>query len=237
MYAVLQLLLAILAIIGALNFPGAWRLYGPLACLVLMFIVGRLDKERYEKKLARKDFVKAQLEKLHERDPEVIKERESFIANSLLNPKGELILAEAVHSIFKDFGFTVAPPGKYQTVDRMVRIPETQMTFGVEIVMSEKDVEKNHPKINRALDFEREKRQGEKTLIVASTNVRTPVFERASAGEISKELDEFLKACRISFITASTLHRLWRGSKAKEVDIVEVFKKIYSHEGGVFSVI
>jgi len=236
MYSLLQLLLAILAIVSVFNFPGEWKLYTPLACLVLMFIVGRLDKEKYEKKQARKDYVRAQLEKFHEQDLEVVRERESFITNSLLCPRGELILTEAVHSIFKGFGFTVSTPSKYQTVDRMVRIPDTQMMFGIEILMSEKDVEKNHPKINRALDFEKEKREKEKTLIIASTNVVIPIPERASSNEISKELDEFLNACRISLMTAKTFHELWIKSKAREIDIAEVFKKVYSHEGGVFAV-
>ena len=38
------------------------------------------------------------------------------------------------------------------------------MAFGVQILMSEGEVEGNHPKINRALQFEKEKRENEKIL-------------------------------------------------------------------------
>ena len=40
-----------------------------------------------------------------------------------------------------------------------MRIPDSQMCFGVEILMSDEEVEKNHPKIKRALQFAKEKRE------------------------------------------------------------------------------
>ena len=211
------------------------RLYVPLGCLIAMFIIGRLDTARLEKRGTRKNFLKSQLEKIHEKEASGIKEQDLFIMNTLLCPKGELVLADAVHSIFKDFGFSVAVGGKYSSVDRIARIPDTQFWFGLEILTSEDEVEKNHPKIQRALQFAQEKKRNEKTLIIASTHVHQPISERERLNEISTELRDFLAAYQMSLITTYSLYHLWEKAKSKEVDVFDIFQRVYSHSGGMFS--
>ena len=235
MYFLLQLLLAVIGMYSVLNFTEDMRLYVPLGCLISMFIVGRLDKKRFENREARKTFLKSEMEKIFKKETAAIEEQDSFTINSLLSPKGELVLTDAVHSVFKDLGFSVAAGGKYNSVDRIVRIPNTQLSFGLEILMSEEEVDKNHPKIKRALQFKKEKKQNEKTLIIASTHVRQPISERERLNEISTELQEFLAGYQMSLITAYSLNQLWEKAKGKEVDIFEIFRRVYSHPGGMFS--
>lgn len=235
MYFLIQLLLAVIAIYSGLNFTGDVRLYFPLGCLMAMFIVGRLDTTRSEKREARKSFLKSQMEKIHNKEASGIKEQDLFTMNSLLCPKGELVLTDAVHSIFKDFGFSVAVGGKYSSVDRIVRIPDTQFCFGLEILTSEEEVEKNHPKIKRALQFAKEKKKNEKTLIIASTHVHQPISDRERLNEISTELRDFLAAYQMSLMTTYSLYQLWEKAKSKEVDILDIFRRVYSHPGGMFS--
>jgi hypothetical protein len=235
MYFLLQLLLAVIAIYSALNFTGDMRLYVPLGCLISMFIVGRLDKERFKKREVRERFLKSEMERILKKETTVTREQDFFTINSLLWPKGELVLTDMVHSIFKDLGFSVAAGSKYNSVDRIVRIPDTQVCFGVETLMSEGEVEKNHPKIKRALQFEKEKKEKEKTLIIASTHVRRPISERERLNKISMELHEFLAGYQMSLITAYSLYQLWQKAKGGEVDIFKVFRRVYSHPGGMFS--
>jgi hypothetical protein len=235
MYFLIQLLLAVIAIYSGLNFTGDMRLYVPLGCLIAMFIVGRLDTARFEKREARKSFLKSQMENIHKKEASGIKEQDLFTMNSLLCPKGELVLTDVVHSIFKDLGFSVAVGGKYSSVDRIVRIPDTQFCFGLQILMSEGEVDKNHPKIKRALQFKKEKKGDEKTLIIASTHVHQPISERERLNEISTELRDFLAAYQITLITTYSLYQLWEKSKSKEVDILDIFRRAYSHPGGMFS--
>jgi hypothetical protein len=235
MYYLFQLLIAVLAVYGILNFKGDARLYVALACLISMFVIGRLDKERFEKKEARKNFLKSEMEKISKNDATAVKEQDFFIVNSLLWPKGELVLVDAVHFVLKDLGFRVSTGAKYSTVDRMMSIPDSRMFFGVEILMSDEHVEKNHPKIVRALQFENEKKENEKAVIIASTHIHHPLSERERLNEVSIGLHEFLAGCEITLITAYTLYQLWQKSKAGEIDILDVFKKVYSHKGGVFS--
>jgi hypothetical protein len=200
-----------------------------------MFIVGRLDTARFEKREARKTFLKSQIEKIHKKEASGIKEQDLFTMNSLLCPKGELVLTDTVHSIFKDFGFSVSVGGKYSSVDRIVRIPDTQFYFGLEILTSEDGVEKNHTKVKRALEFAKEKKRNEKTLIIASTHVHQPISERQRLNEISTELHEFLAAHQMSLITTYSLYQLWEKAKTKEVDIFDIFRRVYSDPGGMFS--
>ena len=235
MYFLIQLLLAVIAIYSGLNFTGDMRLYVPLGCLIAMFIVGRLDTARVEKREARKNFLKSEMEKIFKKEASAIKEQDLFTMNSLLCPKGELVLTDAVHSIFKDLGFSVAVGGKYSSVDRIVRIPDTQFCFGLEILTSEGEVEKDHPKIKRALQFAEEKKRNEKTLIIASTHVHQPISERERLNEISTELRDFLAAYQMSLITTYSLYQLWEKAKSKEVDILDIFRRVYSHPGGMFS--
>ena len=235
MYFLIQLLLAVVAIYSGLNFTGDMRLYVPLGCLIAMFIVGRLDTARFEKREARKSFLKSEMEKIFKKEASAIKEQDLFTMNSLLCPKGELVLTDAVHSIFKDLGFSVAVGGKYSSVDRIVRIPDTQFCFGLQILTSEGEVEKDHPKIKRALQFAEEKKRNEKTLIIASTHVHQPISERERLNEISTELRDFLAAYQMSLITTYSLYQLWEKAKSKEVDILDIFRRVYSHPGGIFS--
>ncbi|MEW6376116.1 MAG: hypothetical protein AB1502_10060 [Thermodesulfobacteriota bacterium] len=233
MLSLFQLLLGVFAIYSAINFEEGLRLLVPLGCLFLMLIVSRVDKRESEKEKARKSFLKSEIEKVWQKESTTIKEQDFFTIDSLLWPKSELLLIDAVHFIFKDLGFKISAGINYSSVDRIVKIPDTKKAFGVEILMSEREVEPNHPKLSRALQFEQEKRNGEKILIIASTHTRLPLSERGQVSHLSKELVDFLIRHNISFLTAHHLYELWQKAKGKEIDIFGFFGKIYSQRGEV----
>ena len=234
MYYLLQLLFAVIAVYVALNFSGDVRLFIPLGCLMSMFIVGRFDRARYEKKEARKTFLKTEIERIARKDPDQVKERDFFTVNSLLWPKGELVLIDAVQSVLKDMGLRVAAGGKYKWVDRIAGIPNSDMIFGVEILMNDREIKKDHPKIERALQFEKEKKGNEKTVIIASMHIHEPLSERERLNKISIELHDFLSGFQITLMTAYTLYQLWQRSKAGEIEIPKVLLDLFSHPGGIF---
>jgi hypothetical protein len=147
------------AIYGAITYEEEMRLLVPLGCLIIMFIVNRVDKGKSEKKTARQSFLHTEMDKVWKKESITLKDQDFFTIESLLWPKSELLLIDAVHFVFKDLGFKISAGVNYQFVDRIVKIPETHMAFGVQILMSEGEVEGNHPKIGRALQFEKEKRE------------------------------------------------------------------------------
>ena len=235
MFALFQLLLAVFSIYSALNYEGEMRLIVPLGCLMVMFLIQRVDKGKLEKKTARKSFLESEIDKSLRKDSTTIKEQDFFTIESLVWPKSELLLIDAVHFIFKDLGFRISTGINYHSVHRIVKIPDTEKAFGVQILMSEQQVEKNHPRISRALEFEKEKKEDEKTLIIASTYIHVPLSERGQASHVSKELADLLIRHNMSLLTTHHLYELWQKAKGGEIDIFGVFQRIYSHPGGVFS--
>jgi hypothetical protein len=234
MLPLFQLLLAIFAIYSAITYEEEMRLLVPLGCLIFMFIVNRIDKGKSEKKTARKSFLQSEMDRVWKEESTTIKEQDFFTIESLLWPKSELLLIDAVHLVFKDLGFKISAGINYHSVDRIVKIPGTEKIFGVEILMSEGEAEKSHPKISRALQFEKEKREKEKTLIIASTHIHLPLSERTKVSHISKELGDLLVRYNMSFITAHHLYELWQKAKGGEIDIFGFFQNIYSHRGGIY---
>lgn len=231
----LQLLFAIFAIYSALKFEEQTRLIIPLACLVAMLIVSRIDKMRAEKEKVRRNFLKSEMEKISKTDSGSLQEKDFFTVETLLWPKSELLLLDAVHSVFKDLGFIVSPGIDYQSVDRIIKIPNTSKSFGLQVIRCEKEANKNHPKILRAIQFEKEKKEKEKSLIIASTHIHFPLAERAKMNHISKDLGEILFRYNITLITAHHLYELWRKSKNGEIDLIDFFQKIYAHRGPFYA--
>jgi hypothetical protein len=228
----LQLFLAGLAIYSALQFQEGMNLYVPLACLISMLAVSRIDRNKSEEKKARKSFLKAELEKIAKIDGIPGRDQDFFTIESLLWPKSELLLIDAVHAIFMDLGFRISAGISYRSVDRIVRIPETEKSFGLEIMLSENEADRTHPKVLRAMQFEKEKKGKEKTLIIASTNTNLPLTERAPVTHISKELADLLIRHGMSFMTARQLYELWQKAKGGQIDVFEAFEKVYSRPGG-----
>lgn len=226
-----QLFLAVFAIYGAISYEEGARLLVPLACLVVMLGIGRVDKKGAEKENARKSYLKSEIDKISRKELTAFREQEYFTIETLLWPKSEMLLIDAVHFIFKDLGFKISTGINYQWVDRIVRVPNIEKAFGVQVMMSDGEADNHHPKINRALLFEKEKREKEKTLIVASTFIRTPLAERGQVSHISKGLTDLLVERNMSFITAHHLYELWHKAKNGEIDILGFFQNLYSQQG------
>ncbi len=234
MLVLIQLLLTIFAIFSALKFSEEVRLVIPLFCLIGMLVVSRVDKRKSDNRTARRVFLHSEIDKVSKKDSTVIKEQDFYTIDSILWPKNELLLIDTVHSIFKDLGFRISAGVSYHSVDRIVRIPETPIAFGLQILMSEGELEGNHPKIHRALRFEEEKKENEKSLIIASTHIHLPLSERSKVNHLSKEVGRFLMRHNMSFITTHHLYELWQKAKTGEIDIFDFFEKIYSRSSGTF---
>lgn len=232
MLGLLELSLALFAIYSALQFSEDLKLVVPLGCLIAMLVVSRIERRKSENQTARKSFLHSEMEKVSRKESMAVKDQDYSTVESLLWPKSELLLIDTIHSIFKDLGFKISTGINYQSVDRIVKIPGTHTAFGVQILISEGEVEGNHPKINRALQFEKEKKENEKSLIIAATHVRLPLSEMGQATHLSKELSHFLSRHNMSFITTHHLYQLWQKGKGGEIDILSFFEHVYSHSNG-----
>ena len=233
MLLLIQLILAISAIVSALSLPEGFKLYIPLACLIFMFIIGRMDRQRSEKSDARKSYLRSEMDKIHGREAATEKEGDFFTIESLLWPKNEVLLTDAVHSVFRELGFKISTGVKNPLVDRLITMHDTQKMFGLEILTAEREAEADHPKVRRALQFEKEKKGKEKTLIIAGTHVRLPLAERDKVNHLSKGLINILAQNDILFMPCHLLYQLWQKAKKGETNIHEVFERIHSQPGGL----
>jgi hypothetical protein len=234
MLSLLQLLLAFFAIFSALSFSEDQKLLIPLACLLLMLLVSRVDRAKTVKKAEQDNLLKPKIHNSIRKELANVKEEDLPTIESLLFPRNELLLIDAVHSIFKELGFKISAGINYHSVDRIIKIPETEEAFGIEILMSERETEKNHPKFRRVLEFEKEKKGDEKTLIIASTHIHLSLSERSHVKDASDDLVDFLIQHKMNFMSAYQLYELWQKAKEGKNNISGVFQELYSHPGGIF---
>lgn len=235
MLSLLQLLIAVFAIYSALRFEEETRLLVPLACLVVMLLISRIDRQRAEKTQARKVFLKAELDRLREKETAKFKDQDFFLIESLFWPKSEILLIDAVHMIFRDLGFKVTTGVGYGTVDRVLRIPGSGKTFGLQILMSERGLEEHHPKLQRTLQFEKGKKEGERTLVIGSTHIHRPLSEREGVNEVTSEAADFMMRHHLIFLSVRHLYQLWQRGKEGKINVFDLFERIHAHPGGVFT--
>ncbi len=230
MYTLLlfQLLLAVFGIYAALKYADMAKLCVPLVCLVAMFFVGKL-----ERKLKIKEEGEFS-EKEHGVSEE---ERDEFdTVKYILWGKNELMLVDAVHAVLRDLGLQVSKTPKYTTIDRIVKIPGSHMIFGMQIIESEQEVRGDNSKFNQALQFEREKEDGEKTVIIANSHYNISLTEREKLEDFSKEALIRMEPTKVVGLNTFTLYKVWALCKYKGKDVKDILKLLFNHPGGLFRI-
>jgi hypothetical protein len=231
MYTLLlfQLLLAIFGIYAALEYSNMAKLFVPLACLVAMFLVGKLErilKDKEGKQESSKETKRGTENQGDEFDS----------VKYILWGKNELMLVDAVHSILRDLGLKVSKISKYPNIDRIVTIPGRRMTFGMQVIGSDQEVRGDNSKLNQALQFEQVKENGEKTVIIANAHHSVSLAERDKRGDFSKDALMKMKPTRVVGLSTFTLYKVWALCKYKGMDVREILKFVFNHPGGMFRI-
>lgn len=222
-----QLLLAIFGIYAALMYSDVAKLFVPLACLVAMFFVGKLERALKDRE--------GDQESSQETKPGTEKQVEEFdTVKYILWGKNELMLVDAVHSVLKDLGLQVTKVSKYPTIDRIVTIPGSRMSFGMQIIGSEQEVRGDNSKFSQAIQFEHNKENGEKTIIIANTHHGVSLAERDKREHFSKDALMKMKPSRVVGLSTFTLYKVWALCKYKGMDVKEILKLVFNHPGGMF---
>ncbi|UCD72392.1 MAG: hypothetical protein JSW70_05210 [Syntrophobacterales bacterium] len=231
MYTLLlfQLLLAVFGIYAALKYVDMAKLYVPLTCLTAMFFVGKL-----EARLTRKEEGEESAET--EGDGSEKKPDEFDTVKYILWGKNELMLVDAVHAVLKDLGLQVTKTPKYSTIDRIVKIPGSHMTFGMQVIGSDLEVKGDNSKFNQALQFEREKENDEKTVIIANAHHNISLSEREKLEDFSKEALMRMEPTRVVGLNTFTLYKVWTLCKYKGKDVKDILKLLFNHPGGLFRI-
>jgi hypothetical protein len=231
MYTLLlfQLLLATFGIYAALKYSDMAKLYIPLGCLFLMFFIGKLERSLQGNQLGKESTDK-------EDDESGEKGDELDTIKYILWGKNELMLVDAVHSVLKDLGLQVTKASHYPTIDRIVRIPGSRMTFGMQVIGSDREVKGDNSKLYQALQFEREKKNGERTVIIANAHHSISLTERDKREDFSQEAVVRMEPTKIVSLNTFTLYKVWALCKYKGKDVKEILELLFNHPGGMFRV-
>lgn len=224
-----QLLLAVFGVYGALKYSDMAKLYVPLACLLAMFFVTKLEQ--------RLKTGEPEGESPEEERHGSEKKRDQFdTVKYILWGKNELMLVDAVHSVLRDLGLQVTKTPKYPTIDRIIKVPGSHMTFGMQVIGSDLEVTGDNSKLNQALEFEREKQNGEKTIVIANAHHSISLAERQKLEDFSKEALMRMEPTRIVGLNTFTLYKIWALCKYKGKDVRQILKLLFNHPGGLFSI-
>ena len=231
MYTLLlfQLLLATFGIYAALKFSDMAKLCVPLVCLLGMFFVGKL-----EGKLKAREGEEESAEKEQETSEN---KKDGFdTVKYILWGKNELMLVDAVHSVLRDLGLQVTKTSKYPIIDRIIKIPGSHMTFGMQVIGSEREVGGDNSKFNQALQFEREKQNGEKTLIIANAHHGISLAERERRADFSKDALMRMEPTKVVSLNTFTLYKVWALCKYKGKNVKDILKLLFNHPRGLFRI-
>ena len=231
MYTLLlfQLLLAIFGFYAALKYSTMAKLYIPLVCLTAMFLVAKLE--------SRLKGSEGEKQQPTEAEPDASEKGDQLdTVKYILWGKNELMLVDAVHSVLRDLGLQVTKAPEYPSIDRIVKVPGSRMTFGMQVIGSQVEVRGDNSKFNQALQFEREKENGEKTIIIANTHHNISLAEREKLDDFSRDALMRMEPIRVVGLNTFTLYKIWALCKYKGKDVKEVLHVLFNHPGGLFRI-
>jgi hypothetical protein len=231
MYALLlfQLLLAVFGVYAAMSYSDMAKLCVPLGCLVAMFFVGKLERrlttDQAEEHIAEGDSAASDQ-----------KQDQFDTVKYILWGKNELMLVDAVHSVLKDLGLQVTKTPKYPTIDRIVKVPRSHLAFGMQVIGSQVEIGGDNTKFNLALQFDQEKENGEKTVIIANAHHSVSLAEREKLDDFSQDAVMRMRPTSVVGLNTFTLYKIWALCKYKGKDVKDILQLLFNHPGGVFKI-
>ena len=223
-----ELILIIFAFYSLLNYSGNQRLLVSFACLVGVFLVDRLEIGSEEQSGEEEETDQA--DDLGETDDE---EKIAQALDCLLKRKNVLLLTDAINYLMQDLGLTVSPSPDRPDIDRLVKLPDMEVTFGLKIVGDVGDLDKNWNKLEELVSFDMGKGGKQRLLIIGSNYEKEARDKDKEYKNFSANTKELLSASKVLAMTTLTLHKIYRVCKLKKPALQKIFQSIQQHPGGV----
>ena len=222
-----QLLLAVFAAYSVLNYSGNQRLILPLFCLFGMFVVGKAESMVAESDHKQK----------HKKTQTAKKAGGSVTfkpADTLLKSKNVLLLIDAIHYLMKDLGLAVSRSPNQSSIDRLVRVPDNQMTFGVKVLGDVRELTENWDSWKELSDFDQGKGGERRLLLIGSNTIQGEGEGKPQFADFSSGTQSMLSSKSVVAMTTLTLYKIYLLCKKKSVDPSVVLDLVHKHPGGVF---
>jgi hypothetical protein len=222
-----QLFLAVFAFYAVLKYSGNQRLIVAFFCLFGMFVVGKVETmvtegDGKEEGKGRKTAKKA--EKALSFEP----------TDTLLKSKNVLLLIDAIHYILKDLGLAVSRSPNQSSIDRLVRAPDKQTTFGLKILGDVAELTENWNSWEELSDFDQGRGGKKRLLLIGSNTVQEGGGDKPQFVDFSANTQSLLTSRSVVAMTTLTLYKIYMLCKKKSVDPSVILDLIHRHPGGVF---
>lgn len=223
-----QLLLAVFSIYSVLKYSGNQRMTIPLACLVAMFLVGKVEtavSEREKKKKA-----------------QAVKARKGTDAKTsfkpvdcLLKSKNVLLLTDAIHYLLNELGLKVSRSPDQSFIDRLIRtVDDGEVTFGLKVLGDVGELNENWESWEEVTDFDMGKGGNRRVLLIGSNTTDEKADGKPRFSDFSANIQSLLSSKNIVAMTTLTFYKIYLLCQKKSVKPQAVLDLIRRHPGGVF---
>lgn len=222
-----QLFLLIVAVYALLKYTGNQRLLVSVTCLFVAFLVGKLETGIGERGTHKKD---------HTKDASKQEQRTetSQALDWLSKSKRAAVLIDAVQCLLRDLGLEVSPSADYPAVDRLIRIPEMKVTWGLKVLGDVGDLNENWKAWEALASFDLDRGGKRRLLIVASNCAKEAGAGQQGHKDFPVDAKKLVSDRHVVAISTRTLGKIYLSCKENKVDIKTVFHSLQYHPGGVF---
>jgi len=222
-----QLFLVILASYALLKYSGNQRLLMSLGCLLSMLVIGRVETSVTE-------VSKVEKGKSNDIGKKDKTKTTSQALDCLVKSKNVLLLTDAIHYLMQDLGLAVSLSRDHPAIDRLVRIPGTEVTFGLKILSGVTELNESWDKWGELANFDLGKGGKRRLLIIGSNCIKEAGEGEQRYRNFSQDARKLLSARHAVAMTTLTLCKIYLLCKKKKVGIKTIFYPIQHHPGGVF---
>ncbi|UCH00772.1 MAG: hypothetical protein JSU78_02100 [Deltaproteobacteria bacterium] len=226
-FMLFELFLVVFAFYAMLKYTGNLRLFVPFVCLVTVLVAGKVETSLTDRS-SKED------RQGNDRGKEDKKKTTFQLLDRLLKSKNVLLLTDAINYLMQDLGMAVSPSPDHPSIDRLVRIPDMQVTIGVKILADVGELNENWDKWEEVSDFDLGKGGSQRLLIIGSNCIKGPGDRQQRYKDFSTDTQKLLSARQVVAMTTLTLYKIYLLCKRKKLDLKTIFHLIKHHPGGVF---
>jgi hypothetical protein len=221
-----QLFLTLFALYALLKFSGNQRLLVSLACLVGMLVLEKVETSFTERSKQEKD----QSDDASKKDET---KTTSQALDVLLKSKNVLLLTDAIQHLLRDLGLVVSPSVDHPAIDRLVKIPDMEVTCGLKILSDVAELSENWDKWQELDSFDLGKGGKRRLLIIGSNFIGEAGDRPQRYKKFPANTQKLLSDRQVVAMTTLALYKIYMLCKKEKMATKKIFHLIQHHPGGV----
>lgn len=222
-----QLLIIIFAGYGYFHFSEEIRLNLLLGCMVVTYILEKMDTLVLDKQKLQK--------LLKEKKIEHVTKKKSFTPlNTLMEDKTTDQLREAIKRILKKLRFVVASPKQAEGVDFEFWTPGSKSVLGLKVFDSVGDLEQELLDVGPPAALDEQENNHRVVFIAGNIDGEGDAEEIYLQDDFSPKIKDFLQQNRLLAMTTSTLREIYLVCSKRRIDPRLFLRHFQEHAGGVF---